>query len=44
MCTREIGERAREAAYNLLIVMAETLIRWNNLASKEGKMVNHKFH
>ncbi|XP_041369339.1 RRP12-like protein [Gigantopelta aegis] len=35
MCTREIGEKAREAAYNLLITMAETLTRWSSSVSKE---------
>lgn len=35
LCTKVLGERARATAYNLIIVLAEAMIRWNPEASEQ---------
>ena len=36
LCTRGVGERARDAAYNLIVEIADTMMRWNPHAPEQG--------
>ena len=36
LCTRGVGERARDAAYHLIVEIAQTMMRWNPDAEEQG--------
>lgn len=39
LCTKEIGVKARAAAYELIIAMSDTYIRWHPDIPEKGKGV-----
>ncbi|PVD30877.1 hypothetical protein C0Q70_10152 [Pomacea canaliculata] len=41
LCTKVVGERARVAAYNLIIEISKTLLRWNSNKTEEEVLAGY---